>query len=80
MTSQQPAANPDGMLGQVLLELGKISTQVAVLGEQMKDVPDHEQRLRALETSKAKIYGAAAVLSVVMGGLSGWVSLILSRR
>lgn len=34
---------------QILLKLGEMGTQLAVISEQLKDVPDHETRIRALE-------------------------------
>jgi hypothetical protein len=40
------------MLAQVLLEQGKLSAQLAVVTEKLNAVPDHEQRLRALERAR----------------------------
>lgn len=37
---------------------------------------DHEQRLRALETSKNKIAGAVAFASLLAGGVAGWIASI----
>lgn len=34
---------------QILLALGELKAQVAVVDERLKVVPDHEQRIRALE-------------------------------
>lgn len=34
---------------QILLKLGEMGMQLAVISEQLKAVPDHEQRLRTLE-------------------------------
>lgn len=68
----------NGLIGQVLLKLGEIGTDVAVIKEQTRqqanDVSDHELRLRRLETSKAKMAGACGALSVmvtVVGELIG---------
>lgn len=41
--------NPDGQIGQIFVELGKISVQLAHMEEALKAVPDHEARIRALE-------------------------------
>ena len=45
----------DGTLAQILVELGKVSTQVAVIGEQLKAIPDHEQRIRANEAKLSQL-------------------------
>ena len=44
-----PPPERDGLVGQVLIELGKISTQIAVMAKQMEAIPDHENRIRVLE-------------------------------
>ena len=54
--------------------------QLAVIGEQLKAIPDHENRLRALEAAKAKIWGAAAVIGAICGGGAGWIALAVTRR
>lgn len=46
MTAPQP---DPGSLSQILLKLGEMSTQLAVISEQLKAVPDHESRIRSLE-------------------------------
>ena len=52
-----------------ITKVGEMSTQLAVITEQLKAVPDHESRIRALEQFRYRIVGAA----VIGGGLSGFV-------
>lgn len=67
---------PDGQMAQVLIEIGKLSTQVAVIGtkqdgitEKIASLPikDHEFRLRSLERFKWMLLGA----SLAGGGAAG---------
>jgi len=37
------------MLAQILVKQTEMSTQLAVISEQLKAVPDHETRIRSLE-------------------------------
>ncbi len=77
-----PLAQPlplEGM-AQVLIELGKISTQIAVMDERVKAIPDHETRLRRLEEARAKIIGGAVAVSALVSGLGTWIGFVLTRR
>lgn len=58
-----------GNMDTVLLKLGEIGAQVAVIIEQLKVVPDHESRIRKLEQWR---YGLpfAGVLAVASISLS----------
>lgn len=67
-------------LAQILLKLGEISTQVAVMQETLKQIPDHETRLRALETAKAKLYGGAIAAGTLSGGVATIIYWALTRR
>jgi len=49
---------------QILVELRELRIQVAVLTEQLKSVPDHEDRLRALERRVWAIPSVATVIAV----------------
>lgn len=69
----------DGQVGQVLVELGKLSVQVAVvqvkqdnLKDQLDRLPltDHEQRLRALERFKWMLAGASLLGGAVAGSIT----------
>lgn len=44
-----PPDTDGGIQAQILVELGKLSTAVAVLDTKMGDVADHETRIRGLE-------------------------------
>jgi len=47
------AGTPEGgILAQILLEQGKMSTQLAVISERISDLPDHETRIRTLERDR----------------------------
>ena len=85
----------DGMLAQILVEQGKQGTQLAVISEQLKAVPDHEARLRAveaqipphleervgsLETSRAKLLGMAAAASLIASAGGTWVGLLIAHH
>lgn len=61
MTTPQVA---DGTIAAVLLKLGEISVQLAVMSEQLKTVPDHESRIRALEKFRFSLMGAAISVSL----------------
>ena len=50
MAAEDPSST-NSMLAQILLEQGKQSTQLAVIVEQLKMLPDHESRLRNIEKS-----------------------------
>lgn len=58
---------------EIQVELGKINTR-------LDDIPDHETRIRVLEQTRARLYGACAVLAVIAGGGAGWLAVILSHR
>jgi len=68
----QPAATPppspdSAILNQILLKLGEMGTQLAVMGEQLKELPDHEQRIRSLERFRWTFAGISVVGSLVSG-------------
>jgi hypothetical protein len=49
VTAAPPQPDSNGMLAQILLKQGEMGMQLAVITEQLKAVPDHEGRIRALE-------------------------------
>jgi hypothetical protein len=57
----------DSILAQILLKQGEMSTQLAVISEQLKGLPDHESRIRALEGFRWKLTGGVTVLSLASG-------------
>ena len=73
--------SPSGdMTGQILIELGKISSSIAVMTEQLKAVPDHESRLRALERFRFSLMGAVVVISAAFSGIGVWVGTIITHH
>jgi hypothetical protein len=54
-------SGPDGLLAQVLLELGRQTTQLAVANTKLDTMiaakDDHEQRIRHLESGQAQVQG-----------------------
>jgi hypothetical protein len=45
----------DAVPAQILLKLGEMGAQLAVISEQLKDIPDHEHRIRLLEQAAAAV-------------------------
>lgn len=72
--------NQPDVSSQILIKLGEMGEKLAAIGEQLKAIPDHELRIRALETSKSKIIGAAIAVSVVISAGGTWVGLLITRR
>lgn len=68
-----PPGGPDGaLLAQILLKQGEMSTQLAVISEQLKAVPDHETRIRGLERFRWTLAGIA-LTGGALSGLAGWL-------
>lgn len=65
-----PGTDTSGLQAQVLLELGKISTQIAVITERLNALPDHENRIRAVEQASAQSAGGRDVWARVVAGLA----------
>lgn len=73
-----------GQLAQISMELGRQSTQLAIIGTKLDSVisnsTDHEARIRVLETSKAKIIGAASSVGLLSGGTATLIYWALQRH
>lgn len=91
MTTQPPPGTTD----QILLKLGEMGEKLATISEQLKPIADHETRLRAvesqipsrleerlgsLETSRAKLFGLAAAVSVIASAGGTWLGLIIAHH
>lgn len=74
-----PAAATVSMLD-VFAKVVEMHATLAVISEQLKQLPDHEQRLRILEAARARLAGASLVIGALAGGGAGWVAIALSRR
>lgn len=59
------------------VEMGQ---QLAAITEQLKDLPDHEARLRALERFRFTTLGACVTISAMVSGLGTWAGLLLAHR
>lgn len=55
MTMPDTAGSDGPLSAQILLELGKLTTQVAVISKTLEAVPDHETRLREHAAELAQI-------------------------
>lgn len=85
---------PDGQPGegtqaQILLKLGEISTQVAVITQKLEAIPDHEQRIRANERAiatlrveqktsrdtQARLWAAGASLAAAGSAVAAWIAI-----
>jgi hypothetical protein len=58
---------------QILLKLGEMGIQLAVITEQLKPVTDHETRIRSLERFRWMLVGACGGVSGLTGYLLGHV-------
>lgn len=54
--------------------------QLAVIHEQLRAIPDHEQRIRLLEAGHAKILGASAAIAVVISAAGTWIGLAITHH
>lgn len=62
MNMPDPTTTVDsGSLAQVLIGLGEIKTDLAVVKTKLEAVPDHEQRIRSLERFRFTIAGAGTL-------------------
>lgn len=69
---------PDGSersYDQILIKLGEMGAQLAVISEQLKAIPDHEARLRKLEAARWPLPTVAAV-AAVGAAVAAWVSVL----
>jgi hypothetical protein len=58
----------------------EMGAQLGVIHEQLKAIPDHEQRIRALESARYRLAGACTVAGALAGGAAGWIALVLSHH
>jgi hypothetical protein len=65
----------DGVQAQILIKLGEMGTELAVIGERLKDIPDHEARLRVLERARWPLPTVAVVVSLG-AGVAAWVAVL----
>ena len=58
----------------------EMSAQLAVITEQMKAIPDHEVRIRALETAQAKLIGATVAVSALVSAAGTWIGFTITHH
>jgi hypothetical protein len=58
----------------------EMGAQLAVIHEQLKALPDHEARIRVLETARAKLLGAAMAVSAIVSAGVTWIGLGLTHH
>jgi hypothetical protein len=78
--SVQPALASPITLLDIYTRQMEISAALAVIHEQLKAVPDHEQRIRRLEASRAKLVGAAVAVSATVSALGTWLGLVIAHH
>lgn len=79
MTSPPLPAAPVTILDVYAKQI-EMGAQLAVIHEQLKAIPDHEARLRVLENSRAKLLGAAIVMSAFVSAAGTWIGLALTHH
>lgn len=70
MTVVSDTGQPDSTQSQILIELGKLSAQVAMIQERLKDVPDLMNRVRGVELAQAENRGSRDVAARVWASLA----------
>lgn len=77
-------ATPDGMNAQILVKLGEMGAQLAVIAEQLKTASgtnlDHEGRLRALERFRFSLMGAAVVISLTCSAAGSLITWLIEHH
>lgn len=64
----------------IFAKVVELQTTLAVISEQLKQLPDHENRIRVLETSRARLAGACLTMGALAGGGAGWIALAVGRH
>jgi len=77
---QVPVAAAPVTIVDVFAKQIEMGGQLAVIHEQLKAIPDHEQRIRVLEAARNRLIGTCLALSAITGGGAAWVALALAHR
>lgn len=72
-----PTEHDSGILAQILLKQGEMGTQLAVISEQLKAVPDHENRIRGLERFRYTVAGVSVFGGMLAGFLGYWAGHLI---
>jgi hypothetical protein len=63
------------LLGQILAKQTEIVVQLAVITEQLRPIPDHEQRIRTLEKARWPVPTISAI-GAVGAGAAAWFAAV----
>lgn len=77
MTQQPVVAAAPVTLLDIYTRQVEFAGQLALINERLGAIPDHEARIRRLETFRAKTYGVAGALSLIGGLFSGGLGYLL---
>jgi hypothetical protein len=84
--AEQPipdASGIQGQLAQINIELGKQSTQLAVINTKLDGVissaSDHEGRIRALERFRFTLLGVVLTTSAAFSALGTWIGYVIGH-
>ena len=77
MTAQAPEPGATIRLVDVFAKQIEMSAQLAVIGEQLKAIPDHESRIRALERFRFTLAGLSFIGGTAAGLLGYWIGHVL---
>lgn len=80
MSAPAPVPAPGVTLLDIYTRQIEMQTELALLGERLRAVPDHESRLRRLEESRARLIGACMALSAAASAAGTWLGLIAGRH
>lgn len=69
-----PDDGTHALLAQILTKQGEMSVQLAVIAKTLEAIPDHEQRLRALERWRWGL--PASAIAAVGSGLAAWLAYL----
>jgi hypothetical protein len=58
----------------------EMGAQLAVIGEQLKAIPDHEARIRVLEANRSKLIGATVAVSALVSAAGTWLGFMVTHR
>lgn len=80
MQPVQPALASPVTLLDIYTRQMEIGATLAVIHEQLKAVRDHEERIRRLEASRAKLVGATIAVSATVSALGTWLGLVVAHH
>ncbi len=75
-----PLISPPVTLLDIYTRQIELAGQLTLINERLSPIPDHENRIRSLEASKAKLYGAAVTLSVVGSAAGTWIGIVVTHH